>query len=418
VAVAVEASAVRLPTGAVYVAVVRDLSERRQAEAALRASQEQLQSIVETSPDLICILDREGRYRFANAAYQWLLGYEPTALLGTLTFDLIHPDDAPPVVERFMGLVAPKGPRGSTAGILENACRVRHAQGHWLWVEPRWRMLRDEDGGFAGVLVISRDISEHQQFEEERERLLAQERAARAQAEAALRVRDEFLSSISHELRTPLTVIKGFTQALSARAARRPEQERDRLVAGLAKIESNAARMAGLVDELLDLGRLEVGRPLALEPRPTDLVALAREVVAEHQKATSRHHFLVEPRATDLVGVWDAERLRRVLTNLLANAVKYSPAGGSVRVGVGWEVDDGCTEWAWLMVEDEGIGIPEADLHRVFERFHRGANVGPIWGTGIGLALVRQVVEQHGGTIAITSTEGAGTAVTLRLPLG
>ena len=231
-------------------------------------------------------------------------------------------------------------------------------------------------------------------------------------------MRDEFLSSISHELRTPLTTIKGFAQALTARATRLESQESSRLLSGLAKIDSNTTRMAGLVDELLDLGRLESGQHLALDLSPTDLVALTLRVAAEHQRTTNHHRIAVDAGVPELIGLWDAERLTRVLTNLLANAAKYSPRGGAIRVTVDRDWDDTTEGWARLAVADEGIGIPEADLGRVFERFHRGANVGAIWGAGIGLALARQVVEQHGGTIAVASSQGKGTTVTVRLPLG
>ena len=418
--VTVEARAreVQLPLGVVYVSTLHDISERRQAEAALRASQEQLQSIVETSPDMICILDERGRYRFLNSAYQRLLGYDPVVLLDMQPFDLLHPEDVPLVVARFEGLVDPTDSSRGTHGLLDLICRVRHADGHWVSVEARWRLLRGQDGQFAGVLVMSRDVTERRQLEEEHDRLLAQEQAARAEAEAALRVRDEFLSSISHELRTPLTTIKGFAQVLAAQAARLDIPERSRLVNGLAKIDANTRRMTALVDELLDLGRLEAGRPLALDPHVTDLVPLVQRVAAEHQKSAPRHRIVVETDVPALVGQWDAERMARALSNLLANAVKYSPGGGAVRIILGWDVDDGALAWASVAVQDEGIGIPEADLDRVFERFHRGTNVGAIWGTGVGLALVRQVVEQHGGTIAIASTAGVGTTVTIRLPLG
>jgi signal transduction histidine kinase len=116
--------------------------------------------------------------------------------------------------------------------------------------------------------------------------------------------------------------------------------------------------------------------------------------------------------ADPVVGRWDRARLERVVDNLVSNAVKYSPGGGAVEVSV---VQDG--RWAILTVRDQGIGIPPGDLHRVFERFARGGNVGGIPGSGVGLAAVRHIAEQHGGTVAVESAEGRGTTVTVRLPL-
>jgi signal transduction histidine kinase len=139
--------------------------------------------------------------------------------------------------------------------------------------------------------------------------------------------------------------------------------------------------------------------------------------VQVHQLETSRHQLQVTVGTPALVGVWDGERVERVLANLLSNATKYSPDGGVVRVVLARRTDVGGA-WAVVRVEDHGVGIPAHDLPRVFERFHRGANVeGRIRGVGIGLAGAKQIVEQHGGTIALTSEEGLGTTVTVALPL-
>jgi signal transduction histidine kinase len=151
--------------------------------------------------------------------------------------------------------------------------------------------------------------------------------------------------------------------------------------------------------------------------RPVDLAALARQSAAEHQQSSGRHRIRVRTATEGFVGVWDAARLGRVLANLFANAIKYSPAGGEITVSLDREQVGGAA-WAVLVVHDTGIGIPAADLPHIFEHFRRGRNVeGRISGTGIGLAGARQIVEQHGGSVAITSTEGAGTSVTVRLPL-
>ena len=173
-----------------------------------------------------------------------------------------------------------------------------------------------------------------------------------------------------------------------------------------------ATRAAALVDELLDLARMQMGRPLALERAPTDLVALAESVASEQQPAADLHVIRVECTAPEIVGNWDARRLRRVLANLVDNALKYSPEGGGI-----WFRIQPAGEWVSLEVQDEGIGIPAAELGRVFERFQRASNVeGRIGGTGIGLASARHIVESHGGTIAVASAEGKGSTFTIKLP--
>ena len=159
--------------------------------------------------------------------------------------------------------------------------------------------------------------------------------------------------------------------------------------------------------------KLHAGRRLELHRSPTDLVSLARECVARHQHTSESHRLRFETRIAELVGSWDAARLERVLANLLANAVKYSPSGGAVAVKVSREAD-----WAILSVTDRGIGILAADLPHIVQRFRRASNVArQIAGSGLGLAGARDIVEQHGGTISVRSEEGRGSTFVVRLPL-
>jgi signal transduction histidine kinase len=234
------------------------------------------------------------------------------------------------------------------------------------------------------------------------------------QVQETLRTRETFLASLAHDLKTPLTAGLGYAQLVRREATKvgRSAAAR-RLVEWAAIIEDNTTRAAALLDELLDIARLEAGHSLDLDRRPTDLVALAERVAAEHQRSTKRHRITVAPREPELVGDWDAVRLARVLDNLLSNAVKYSPEGGEITVRMTRE-----GAWAVLMVADEGLGIPAADRSRIFERFHRGRNVaGHVAGSGVGLAGVRHVVEQHGGSVSVESQEGVGSTFTVRLPL-
>ncbi|MBI4494084.1 MAG: GAF domain-containing protein [Chloroflexi bacterium] len=240
------------------------------------------------------------------------------------------------------------------------------------------------------------------------------------EVQQALRTRDEFLAAVTHDLKNPLTIIKGHVQLLQRRAGR---ASMEGLADGLGKIDAGARKMTALINELLDVASQQTGRPLALDRRPTDLVALVRQAVAEHQQVTQRHRLRVETTVAEATGLWDAARLERVLGNLLSNAIKYSPEGGEIAVRIAREeagsVEEGKAEaWALVAVRDQGLGIPRADLDRVFERFQRGGNVaGRIPGTGLGLAGVRQIVEQHGGCIGVESQEGVGSTFTLRLPL-
>lgn len=236
----------------------------------------------------------------------------------------------------------------------------------------------------------------------------------------AVRTRDEFLLAASHDLKTPLTAIQGQAQLLGRRAARAGWPAIPWLDTGVAQIQHSTRAMLTLLDELLDVTRVQLGQALQLERQPVDLVALARQVAASQQQTTQRHRLSVETREAALVGRWDATRLTRLLENLLTNAIKYSPAGGAITVTI--ERDGGAgvahARWAVLTVRDQGVGIPAGDIPHIFDRFQRGSNViGRIAGTGVGLASVRYIVEQHGGSISVVSQEAQGSTFVVRLPL-
>jgi excisionase family DNA binding protein len=239
-------------------------------------------------------------------------------------------------------------------------------------------------------------------------------------AVAAVHVRDEFLSAVSHDLRTPLTTIRGMTQVSRRRLQRIATEPTEQIAGSLAHVEQAVGRMTAMIDGLLDLARLESGRPLDLDRRPIELLALIRQLAEEHQRGAPGHRIRVEAGSDSLMGDWDAVRLERVISNLLSNAIKYSPSGGAIRIAVTREDEDSeGVAWACVKVEDEGIGIPAAELPAIFERFRRGSNVPRgVSGAGIGLAGAKQIVEQHLGTLVAESEEGKGACFTVRLPLG
>ncbi|MHB8576853.1 MAG: ATP-binding protein [Dehalococcoidia bacterium] len=263
---------------------------------------------------------------------------------------------------------------------------------------------------------IALGIATHAAIALDHARLFREEKLARDAAQRALHMRDEFLGSISHDLRTPLTSITGLSQLLLRQAGRAPSVESARVTKSLRQVDASAARMAAMIDELLDLTRLESGRPLELNRSRTDAVALIRDIVGQHQRGTGIHRLEIVTELTTAAACWDSARMERALSNLLSNAVKYSPDGGTITVRLSTETTAG-QAWLRLTVEDEGMGIPAADLPHIFERFHRAANVqGRIKGIGIGLAGAKQIIEQHGGTVRVESNEGVGTQVTVCMP--
>jgi signal transduction histidine kinase len=237
------------------------------------------------------------------------------------------------------------------------------------------------------------------------------------QATEAIRLRDAALSTVAHDLRNPLTAIRLITDTVRLHLTRLSGPGRDEVEADLGRIDASVQRVAAQTDELLDVARLQNGQPLQLRRRRTDLVGLVRALLSDYQERTRRHRLVVEAGAPELAGLWDADRLGRVIGNLLDNAIKYSPAGGEIAVSLAQQADAGM-EWAVLTVQDSGLGIPAADLPRVFDWFHRAQNVrAEVKGTGIGLASAQRIVEHHGGVLEVASGEGVGSTFTVRLPL-
>jgi excisionase family DNA binding protein len=240
--------------------------------------------------------------------------------------------------------------------------------------------------------------------------------ASRAAAEAALRLRDEFLSIAAHELKTPITSLAGHAQLALRRLEREGQLEPERAAAALRVIAGQSRRLSRLLVQLLDTSRLDAGK-LALERERTDLAELVRQVVDGARAGRDRHQIAVRTPGA-LEARVDPLRLEQVLVNLLDNAVKYSPDGGPVEVVLSGPepVEDGGAG-AVLTVRDRGLGIPPEHRERLFERFYQAHAGGYHSGWGLGLALSRQIVELHGGTIRAEFPPDGGTLLVVRLPL-
>ncbi len=261
---------------------------------------------------------------------------------------------------------------------------------------------------------IREHLREREQATLERERLYAAEQHARAEAEAALRTRDEFLSIAAHELKTPLTTLMGNIDLIQRRARREGGlSERDTRSIGVAT--QQARRLKQMIDSLLDLSRLELGQ-LSIDPKPLDLGQLARRVVDEVQPGLLQHSITCRTPGTAVMIDGDEVRLEQVIQNLLQNAVRYSPNGGRIEVVV---AADEQAELASLHVRDQGIGIPAEAMAQLFERFYRvpDSTIEHIHGVGIGLYVVKEIVTLHGGAVEVASEAGIGSTFTVNLPL-
>ena len=372
---------------------VLDVTERRQAEAAVREREATLQAVVQASPDVISILDAEGRVRSMSPAMERITGYPADEAIGwdAFTAEAIHPDD----LERFA-----HAQREVLSGRRERAVvrlRVRHVDGHWLTLEAHSRPLAALGGG---LLVVSRDVTDQAAKDEEL-------RLAKLAAEQANEAKSEYLSRMSHELRTPLNAILGFAQLLELDELH--DEQRD----NLGHIMSGARHLLSLINEVLDIAAIEAGRlTLSLEPVPlADVVA---ETVSLIRPLADQHNIMVAAPdvacSTHVLG--DRQRLKQVLLNLLSNAVKYNREGGSVELSCAPVADDRLR----IKVTDTGLGIPPEALAKLFVPFERVGRQSGIEGTGLGLPLSKRLAEAMGGTLDLTSTPGQGSTFWIELP--
>lgn len=262
----------------------------------------------------------------------------------------------------------------------------------------------------AQAAQLKLEIEARQELEKQLVAALAAEQQARQQAETALHQRDEFLSIAAHDLRTPLTVLYGHLQLVLRRLRRDETIDREAMTEALGLVSAQADTLTMLVNQLLDTSRLDQGK-LEVHREPADLATLVRQVVERRQPATDKHTITVNAPARFDVQI-DSLRMEQVLTNLLDNAIKYSPDGGPIDVTLTMR-PDGCTE---LAVRDRGIGVPPDLCERIFDRFFQVNGKQYRSGLGLGLYISRQIIEQHGGHIYAELPEGGGSRFVILLP--
>ena len=266
--------------------------------------------------------------------------------------------------------------------------------------------------GSDQAIVLVRNITERKQAEVERERLLQAERRARETAEAALRARDEFLSVAAHELKTPITSLRGYAELLMRRVESGRISDSKEIVRALETIDRQADRLAILVNQLLDISRLDQGT-LRLDRQVVDLAALVRRVVGTMQASTSRH-ILTLRAPPSLPAFVDPARMEQVLYNLVDNAIRYSPEGGPVEV----EVSTPTPDTVRISVRDYGMGIPPEQRPYLFTRFFKAGVKRPAGGLGLGLYIGQRLVALHGGTLTAEFPEDGGSRFIVTLPRG
>lgn len=320
------------------------------------------------------------------------------------------------VLAIFLGAVLVAGAmlhvrQSISAPLVDLAARMHRLAASETSVDVLGTRRHDEIGEMARAVVVFRnnaiDLAQNRHTLATQAALL-QEKLAEEQRVTLLQ--RNFVAMASHEFRTPLAIIDGNTQRL---ISMRDRMTLDELAERTRKIRSMVRRMTQLIDNLIGSARLVDARmDLYYHPTPVELTSLVRETCQMQRELTPDAQIREQIQALPLVVRGDANLLSQLFSNLLSNAVKYSPAGGLIQVTAAQEG----TQIA-VVIEDQGIGIPEADRERVFERYYRGSNTSGIGGSGVGLSLVRAIVDLHNGTIALDTHEGEGSRFTIRLPV-
>jgi len=374
-----------------WVSIQRDMTERKQTEATLQQSEERYRLLADNSLDLIGLLDLQGTVLYASPSHYQVLGCVPTELTRHSIFDVIHADDA--------------ARAGAAVGALMDSghsqtieLRLGHKDGHWLEVEAILSLIPGE--GEARILLSARDITARKQGEEKLQ-------AAKQEAERANAAKSDFLSRMSHELRTPMNAILGFAQLLEM------DELNDEQRQGVDQILKGGRHLLELINEVLDIARIEAGR-LSLSPEPVRVGEVVQETLQMVQTLADERGIRFE----NGIGAGschvqaDRQRLKQVLLNLLANAVKYNREGGLVRLSCGPAGDRVRFE-----VSDTGPGISPAGLDKLFVPFERlGAEGSGVEGSGIGLSICQRLVKLMDGEIGVHSVEDHGSTFWVELP--
>ncbi|MFL5300609.1 MAG: ATP-binding protein [Anaeromyxobacteraceae bacterium] len=381
---------------------------RSAAEEAVQDEREWLSTTLASIGDAVIATGPDGRVKSLNAVAESLTGWSSDSAAGRPLGNVfrVHGPGGSALEDPLDWAVR----EDRVADLPRDSVLVARS-GAEFPVEGCASPIRDRRGRNVGVVVVFRDVRDRHRLEAERAALLAREQDARAEAEQASRAKDEFIATLSHELRTPLNSVLGW-----ARLLRIGKLDADGVRRAVEAIERGATTQAQIVDDILDVSRIVRGQ-LKLDVRPVDLVPIVEAALETVRPAASARDIevasVLAPRAGQVAG--DPGRLQQVLWNLLANAIKFTPAGGRVEVRL--SALDG---WVELSVRDTGTGIPAEFLPHVFERFRQAdsSTTRAHGGLGLGLAIVRHLVEAHGGTVAAESAgQGQGSTFTVCLPV-
>jgi PAS domain S-box-containing protein len=381
-----------------------DVTDSVRAREALQEREARFRQLADAMPQIVWTALPNGVLNYCNRKWFEFIDRPEDAGHAADWSRHVHPDDLPEVAAQWVAVLKSGDP-------YNVEFRVRGGDGQYRDFLTRALPIRDENGAIVHWFGTCTDISDRKRIEAEREHVLAGERAARTESERASQMKDEFLATLSHEIRTPLNAILGWSQIM------RSSPDPDDIAQGLDVIERNARAQSQIVEDLLDMSKIISGK-VRLDVQRLDLAAIVQTAVETARPTTEakgiRLHSVIDP----LIGVvvsGDANRLQQVLWNLISNAVKFTPKGGRIQVLL--ERIDSHLE---VSVIDSGEGIRPEFLPYVFDRFRQAdaSTTRRHGGLGLGLSIVKQLVELHGGSVRVTSAgPGHGTTFVVALPL-
>lgn len=381
------------------------LLHERDAELAERRSRDRYVHLMESMPINLWATSDDGSVHYANRAWREYSGYDSGELVGFTDRRVVHDADRPNVAAAWLAAV-------EQGGSLEVECRLQRSEDRAY----RWHLLRatpevSDEMKVIGWIVTATDIDASRGADELRAEMLARERVARRQADEANRAKDDFIASVSHELRTPLHAILGWAKILRSGITDPAQTER-----ALATIERNAQVQGALIDDLLDVSRVVAGK-FDIHPRTMQLSKVARtaiEALTPNAQTKGVALRLLLDEGSDATIIADPDRIQQVLSNLVSNAVKFTPENGDVTIRAG--IRDGLVE---VVVSDSGIGIPAEFLPYAFDRFSQAdaSRTRAHSGLGLGLWIARHLIELHGGSVVAQSAgPNEGASFVVRFP--
>lgn len=385
--------------------VAINITQLKNIEEALRESEARFRTITDTMPQIVWSTRADGYTDYLNKRWYEYTGMSRDDNDGWNWVDYLHPDDAERAKNTWKRAV-------ETGEQYEIEYRFRNSKdGTYRWFIGRALPIKDEQGNITRWFGSSTDVDDQKRMIQEREDLLESERAARTEAERAVRLKDEFVATLSHELRSPLNAIVGWSHVLKGGRV-----DKEIIEKGLDIIERNTKLQAQLISDLLDMNRIISGK-LRLNVSQVDLGDVIENSVRSNAHIAEAKRIkiqtLIDSSVSNIMG--DVARLEQVIWNLLSNALKFTPKDGQIKI-VTKQVDSDVE----IVVADDGEGIEPAFLPYVFDRYRQadGSSSRMHGGLGIGLSIVKNLVELHGGTVSVASEgKGMGARFTVKLPI-